>query len=181
LPDDRAPGILAGSFDTLNGRHEMERPAPQAEHRWLQQLVGEWTFDTEYPTGPEGGMTTYRGTESVQPFGELWVVADIQGESPFGPSTSRMTLGYDPAKARFVGTFVGASMPSLWVYEGSLDGDQRALSLESEGPSFTDEGRLAPYRDVLEFQGPDAHTLTSYIQDEDGSWEAFMTMRYRRA
>jgi hypothetical protein len=38
-----------------------------------------------------------------------------------GPATTMMTLGYDPPKRRFVGTFNDSMMTHLWVYDGALD------------------------------------------------------------
>ena len=31
------------------------------------------------------------------------------------------TLGYDPAKKKYVGTFIASVMTHLWIYSGSLD------------------------------------------------------------
>jgi len=52
---------------------------PQQEHQWLQQLVGEWTYEVEGMTGPDQPMETSTGTERVKSVGGLWVVAEGQG------------------------------------------------------------------------------------------------------
>ena len=91
-----------------------------------------------------------------------------------------MTLGFDPAKGTFVGTWIGSMMTHLWVYaEGRLDAGGRVLTLESEGPSMTGEG-LARYRDVVEVVDDDHRTLTGNVLGEDGAWQPMMTVRYRR-
>jgi hypothetical protein len=72
-------------------------------------------------------------------------------------------------------------MHNLWVYEGDLDPAGKALTLESEGPSFAGDGKMAKYRDVIEFQSQDHRTLTSHVLGEDGQWRQFMTALYRRA
>ena len=51
-----------------------------------------------------------------------------------GPSTTIMTLGYDPQKERFVGTFVASMMTHMWHYNGSLDAAEKVLTLDTEGP-----------------------------------------------
>ena len=38
-----------------------------------------------------------------------------------GTATTMMTLGDDPQKKRFVGTWVGSMMTYLSVYDGELD------------------------------------------------------------
>ena len=40
-------------------------PEPQAEHRWLQQLVGAWTLDGEATMELGQPPATFTGTESV--------------------------------------------------------------------------------------------------------------------
>src|SRR3954452_23175039 len=88
------------------------------------------------------------GTESVRSLGGLWIVADGQGEMPGGgAATMVLTLGYDPQKQRFVGTWVGSMMTNLWVYDGTLDAAARVLTLNAEGPSMSGDGRTAKYQD----------------------------------
>ena len=83
-------------------------PEPQAEHRWLQQLVGAWTLDGEATMELGQPPATFTGTERVRSLGDLWFLAEGEGEMPGGgTATTLMTLGYDPQKGRFVGTFIG--------------------------------------------------------------------------
>ncbi len=62
------------------------------------------------------------------------------------PATMLMSLGYDPAKKRFVGTWIGSMMTNLWVYDGELDPTGKILTLNAEGPSFTDKDKVAKYQ-----------------------------------
>lgn len=110
---------------------------PVKEHRWLQKLVGEWSFAGEASMGPDKPPEKFTGTESVRAIGEIWTVAEGQGEMPGGgPSTTMMSLGYDPQQQRFVGTWLGSMMAHLWIYHGSLDAAGNVLTLEAEGPSI---------------------------------------------
>ncbi|MCA8977024.1 MAG: peptide-methionine (S)-S-oxide reductase MsrA [Planctomycetes bacterium] len=156
-------------------------PEPRAEHRWLQQLVGDWTMTSQAPAGQDGASASMPFTESVRSIGGLW----IQGEhrSDFGgtPFTGLMTLGYDPRQQAFVGTWIDTTSSHLWIYRGSLDAERNILTLHAEGPRMDDPTRLAQFRDVLELVTPDHRTLTSSIQGEDGSWTEFMQADYRRA
>ncbi len=155
--------------------------APQKEHQWLQRLVGEWTSEAEVTMEPGKSPETFRGTESVRSLGGFWILAEGQGEMPgCGPATTLMTLGYDPHKKRYLGTFVGSMMTHLWAYDGALDPAERVLTLESEGPSMADQGKMAKYRDVLELKSDDHRVLTSRILGDDGKWQAFMAASYRR-
>jgi hypothetical protein len=108
-------------------------------------------------------------------------VAEGQGEKPGGgPATTLMTLGYDPQKQRYVGTFVGSMMTHLWVYEGALDAAGAVLTLATEGPSFAGEGKMAKYQDVITLESDDHRILISRLLGADGTWHQFMTAHYRR-
>jgi hypothetical protein len=97
-----------------------------------------------------------------------------------GAATTMMTLGYDPQKKRYVGTWIGSMMTHLWVYDGELDTAERVLTLDSEGPAMTGEGKMAKYKDVIEFKSNDHRVLTSHVLGDDGKWHGFMTANYRR-
>jgi len=43
-----------------------------------------------------------------------------------------------------VGTFVGSMMTHLWLYEGEREVNSEVLPLDSEGPSFSGDGKMAP-------------------------------------
>jgi hypothetical protein len=152
---------------------------PQKEHQWLQRLAGEWTFEGEAAM-PDKPTEKFAGTETVRSVGGLWVVAEGRGEMPgCGAVTTLMTLGYDPQKKRFVGTFVGSMMAHLWVYEGTLNGGQ-TLTLETEGPNCGAEGKTAKLKDVIEVKGDAHRVMTSHMLGDDGAWHQFMTAHYRR-
>jgi hypothetical protein len=69
-------------------------------------------------------------------------------------------------------------MTNLWVYDGELTGD--TLTLNSEGPDWEAPGKLANYRDVIEFQDDDHRTLTAFVLGSDGTWSELMKVFYRR-
>lgn len=152
---------------------------PQAEHRWLQRLVGEWTSEVQAIMEPGQPPATMRGTESVRSLGGLWVMGEGHGGAADGePMTSIITLGFDPAKGRFVGSFVASMMTHQWLYEGTLDGN--VLTLDTEGPDFSAEGRTARYQDIVEVVDDDHRMLRSRMLGQDGQWREVMTAHYRR-
>jgi len=156
----------------------------QKQHQWLQQLVGQWTYESEAKMGPDKPAEKFKGTETIRTLGGLWMIAESQGEMP-GGGTAQMviTLGFDPAKGRFVGTFIGSMMTYLWVYDGELDAAGKTLTLSAEGPDMSPgakPGKMVQYRDVIEIVSKDHHILRSLGQSEDGSWVQFMEAHYRR-
>lgn len=154
---------------------------PRKEHQWLQKLVGEWTYETEVIMGADQPLEKSTGTETVRSLGDLWVLAEGQGEMPgCGVATTLMTLGYDSQKQRYVGTWVGSMMTYLWIYDGELDASETVLTLNSEGPSMSGENKMANYKDVIEVKSDDHRVMTSHALGEDGQWHQFMTAHYRR-
>ena len=153
----------------------------QKEHQWLHRLVGEWTYETEAPAEPGKPSEKWTGTESVRSLGGLWVLAEGQGQMPGGgAATMIMTLGYDPQRQRFVGTWIGSMMTYLWVYDGELDAAERVLTLNAEGPDMATEGKMARYKDVIELVSDDHRVMTSHVLGDDGQWQQFMRIDFRR-
>jgi hypothetical protein len=71
-------------------------------------------------------------------------------------------------------------MSQLWIYEGTLDATGKVLTLDTEGPSFTQEGKLAKYQDIIEIKDQDHRLLSSQMLGDDGKWHRFMEAHYRR-
>ncbi|MGH7501786.1 MAG: DUF1579 domain-containing protein [Longimicrobiales bacterium] len=164
-------------------QHEtMKKAEPQKEHRWLEKLVGDWTYEMEAPPEPGKPVETFGGTEHVRSLDGLWFIAEGEGEMPGSePATSIMTLGYDPKQKRYVGTWIGSMMTHLWVYDnGQLDGAGRVLTLEAEGPTMSGDGGMTRYKDVIEFRSDDHRVLTGNVLTGDGTWQQMMTVNYRR-
>jgi Protein of unknown function (DUF1579) len=159
----------------------VQPPEPQKEHLWLEKLVGEWSFETECIMGPGQPPSTHAGTEAVRSMGGVWFLCEGRGDMPGGgTATTLMTLGYDQAKKRYVGTFIGSMMTNLWLYEGQLDASGKILTLDTDGPSFTEPGKTAKYQDIIEIKSDNHRVLSSQALGEDGKWHRFMTANYRR-
>lgn len=100
-------------------------------------------------------------------------------QRPNSRGPRQRTLGYDPQKKRFVGTFIAAAMTHLWPYNGSLDAAGQVLKLDSEGPSVTGDG-MVKYQDIIKFHSDDYRTLWSHFLGAGGKWVPFMKAHYRR-
>lgn len=151
--------------------------ATTAEHAWLKQLTGEWSFFNDADK-PEDRV---EGIETVRMLGELWLVAEAESRLADGaPWRSLMTVGFDPAAGRFRGGWIGSMMAYHWVYDGALSPDGRTLHLESEGPAMDGSEAMQRYRDSIELIGDDERVQRSAVQGDDGQWTDFNITRYRR-
>lgn len=154
---------------------------PQKEHHWLQKLIGEWAYEGEATMEPGKPAEKFKGTESVQSLGGLWIQANGKGEMPDGDTAMMvMTLGFNPQTKRYVGTWIGSMMTHLWLYDGELDVAEKVLTLNSEGPAMCTSDAMTKYRDVIEIVSDDHRTLNSHMLDDDGEWRPFMRADYRR-
>jgi hypothetical protein len=167
--------------ERTHSREVSVKVEPQKEHRWLQKLVGEWTYEQDSEMEP-GKVHKLTGTEVVRAMGDIWVLCEARGEMPDGATAHMMwTFGYEPDKKAFVGTFVGSMMEYMWIYhDGKLDAEEKVLTLETEGPDFAAEGKMTKYKDILEFKSNDERILRSEMLGQDGTWSEFMRQTYRR-
>lgn len=150
---------------------------PQEQHRWLHRMVGAWAFDGEMPGQPG---QTFSGTETVRSLNGLWIVGEGENALPEGGSMDTLvTLGFDPAKDAFVGSFVCSAFTHMWLYRGRLEEGGKRLVLGTEGPSMEGDG-LTAYEDIVTLEDADHRTLTSRMRAKDGQWREVVSMRYRR-
>jgi hypothetical protein len=157
----------------------------EKQHEWLQKFVGEWTYETDATMGPDQPPLKMSGSETVRSIGGIWIVGESQCEMPGGSGvgTMQLTLGYDPQKGKFVGTWLGSMMTYLWVYAGTLDAAGEKLTLETVGPNCEpggDAGKTANFREVVEMRADGQRFFSSSMQQPDGSWNQLMTTRYTR-
>ncbi|MCC9604536.1 DUF1579 domain-containing protein [Blastopirellula sp. JC732] len=156
------------------------------EHQWLQQMVGDWTFEAEMTGPPDEPPLKTKGKEKVRMLGENWLVAEGEGEIPCDELETRptgytcLTIGYSPEKQAMIGTWIGSMMNHMWVYEGSLDLEKGLLILNTSGPKCDGSEGKAQYRESLQLVSPDERLFSSAMQGDDGEWITFMKAVYKR-
>jgi hypothetical protein len=149
-------------------------------HEWLQKLVGEWESDSEVMADPSQPAMKFKGTETGRAVGASWVVLEIKSDSPIGPVTGVLTVGYDGENKKFVGTWIDSATSYLWTYDGSLDAEGKVLTLNTEGPSPIEPGKRCKFREQIEFKSKDHRIFTSSMQGDKGEWTTFVTVNARR-
>lgn len=148
------------------------------QHHWLERLVGDWDVSDDAIAGPPANSTW---TEHVRSLGGLWVLCEGRGTMPDGKTAETlMTLGYDPGRDRYVGTWIGSMMTHLWHYDGVLEPTGNVLTLSSDGPDFDNAGRHLRYQDVITFIDERHRTLTALVNKPGKGWEKLMEMHYWR-
>ena len=154
---------------------------PVKEHEWLKNLHGEWRTEAEMMMGPEGPPATSSGTESVVDLGGLWAFAEGEAQMPDGSGmTYKSGLGYDVSFKEYRGFWIASMSSHLWKYVGELSADGKTLTLNCKGPHMEKDGEEANYRDVHEIIDSNNRTMTSFGQQDDGSWVQFMKVKFTR-
>ena len=98
---------------------EMPVAKPGPEHEALKKLAGTWdaTVEMLHP-----GATAEKGTETNKLLGDgLWVVSDFKSTMGQKPFEGHGVWGYDPAKKKYVGTWVDSMTSALTTSEGTYD------------------------------------------------------------
>lgn len=157
-----------------------DMPPPAPEHAWLQRFVGEWVTVAEITCEPGKPPMKCTGTETSRMLGGFWLVAQGAGDSPEMPFANVLTLGFDPKKGKYIGTWVDSMMSHMWRYEGGVNDAGTTLTLETEGECPGTPGKVSKFREVTEFFGDDHRVFTSSIQGEDGAWSTVVTVDFRR-
>ena len=153
---------------------------PVKEHDWLKQFVGEWEFEAETYMVPDQPPVKSTGTESTRAIGGYWVSAEGKGSYQGAPFTSVFTVGYDPQKKKYIGTWIDSFTSILWVYEGSVDESGKTLTLNTEGPNAMILGKHGQFRETTEFKSKDERLFTATYLDESGQWQKLMSITYKR-
>ncbi|MFN0135297.1 MAG: DUF1579 domain-containing protein [Phycisphaerae bacterium] len=171
--------VLAAS--ALWAFQDMPKPAgPAKEHAFLKQFVGEWTSEWEMMAGPDQPPMKAKGSASGRMIGDFWSVTDVKADWTMGPMSAVLTIGYNPEKKKYVGTWVDSMMNHMWVYEGEVDAAGKVLALNADGPDMTNPSKTAKFRDSFEFKDADNFVLTSEAQDKDGKWMKIGAAKYVR-
>ncbi len=155
-------------------------PVPQPEHRWLERFVGQWVTENESVVEPGKPAMKCQGTMNARMLGGFWVITEVENNMMGTKVNAIQTIGYDPQRKKYVGTWVDSMMNHLWQYSGTVDETGRTLTLEAEGPSFLEEGKTGQFRDTYEFKTKDHIVVTSSMRDKEGNWVTFMTGEAQR-
>ncbi|WP_206028732.1 DUF1579 domain-containing protein [Thalassoroseus pseudoceratinae] len=169
--------LLSG---TAIAQEQPEFPGPTKEHQWLKKFVGEWSMTSKATMGPDQQPIECSGTMQARMIGEFWVVNEMKSTSQGMTGKGLQTIGYDPDKKKYVGTWVDSMTNHIWIYEGTVDETGKKITLEAVGPNIFADGKLNKFRDSYEFQSPDVMIVTSSMLNDDGKWVPFMTGTSRR-
>jgi Protein of unknown function (DUF1579) len=171
--------IVALALSTAAAAHAQdmfEMPKPGPEHELLKKDVGTWDATVEMlmpPAPPSKGVET----NTLGP-GGLWVINDFKSEMMGAPFQGHGIVGWDPAKKKYVGTWVDSMSTSLSVTETTYDPATRSMNgyINSVGP----DGSPMKLKAVTQMKDDDTRVFTLSMPGPDGKEAPSMRITYKR-
>ncbi len=163
-------GALAAAANLQEGGMPMVKPG--AEHKLLASMAGSWNAETEMM-----GMTSHGTYERRVAMNGLWLVSDFESTMMGTPFVGLEILGWDPAKGKYVSTWVDSSSTTISILEGDWDAGTKTLTLAG-GTLDPMSGEEMTMINVVKVKGDDAMTFTMHMGSADSP--AVMTIEYTR-
>jgi hypothetical protein len=170
--------IVAVALCTAAAAHaqDFEMPKPGPEHQILTKEVGTWDATVEMlmpPSPPSKGVET----NTLGP-GGLWIINDFKSEMMGAPFHGHGITGWDPAKKKYVGTWVDSMSTSVAITESTYNAADRSMTgyINTVGP----DGSPARLKAVTQMQDDDTRVFTMYMPGPDGKEAPSMRITYKR-
>src|SRR5262245_16496205 len=106
-----AAGLVWAGQDKGKGQQEPPMPKPSKEHGFLKEGAGTWDTVMKFKMAPDQPEQEIKGVETCEMLGEFWILFDIKAEMFGTPWRGHGTLGFDPEKKKYVGTFIDSMSP----------------------------------------------------------------------
>jgi hypothetical protein len=148
-------------------------PGPGPEHKKLAEMVGEYTC--EMKTGDQ----TFKGSATfTMELGGLWLVQNFTCDMGGMKFEGRGATTYDPAKKKYVGTWIDSMAPALATSEGTMDPKTGVTTEMMDGMAGPD-GKPAKYKAVSTPKDY-GFDFAMYVVGADGKDTPMMTIVYRK-
>lgn len=138
-------------------------PKASKEHEILKLEEGNWDAEVTMfmgPAGPYSPPHKSKGKESNRMIGDFWIVSDFTGEFEGMKFTGRGQFGYDPAKKKYVGTWIDSFSPNDTKMVGTWDAEKKTMTYETSGVGM--DGNPSKGKNVVVY-GDDSRKMTMYV------------------
>jgi len=171
-----AAGTIAVAAVRPAALFPQEMPKPTAEHKLIHQGIGTWegTLTMHMP-----GMSTepVPSTEVVTAMGPFWTTSRFECDFMGMPFVGAGSMGYDPNKKKYLGTWIDNMSPALAVMEGEMDKESGKLTMHYEAMNMM-TGKLSPHSNVMTMT-ENSYKLEFYMGEGDAAMHT-MTIEMQR-
>jgi hypothetical protein len=158
-----------------------QMPTPGPEHQVLKMDEGTWDAVIEGTPAPGAPPMTSKGTEVDRiGCGGLCLISDFKGEIMPGMTFEGHGVStWDPAKKKYVGSWVDSISQGLAVSEATWDAAAKRMSGWMEGPDMT--GKVVKMTSTGEYRdNGNTRVMTMFVPGPDGKDMQVMRITYTR-
>jgi hypothetical protein len=157
-------------------------PAPPKvgpEHAQLRKEAGVWDATVEMSEAPGQKPQISQGTETATLIANgLWLVSDFKADFGGQPFEGHGVTGYDPAKKKYVGTWVDTWSTALGTSEGTFDPATKKSTAYMDAPDMT--GKMIKMKMETEWKDDDTRVFTMWSPGPDGKSFPGLKITYKR-
>lgn len=166
------------AFAALATTLTAQAATPAAEHKQLATRAGTWNAVIEMNADPQAAKS--KGTsQQTMACGGLWLIDDFHADLGGMPFHGHGTTGYDPAKGKYVGSWVDSMSTALMTLEGSYDKAGKVLTMTGMAPG--PDGKPVLHRFVTTHRDAATDVFEMFVVGPDGKDLKVMTITYTRA
>jgi hypothetical protein len=154
-------------------------PTPGPEHEVFKAEVGTWDAVVEITPAPGAPAMKSAGVEvNTVGCGGLCLISDFKAEMMGTAFEGHGIATWDPAKKKYVGTWMDSMSTGLSASESTYDPAAKKWSGWMEGPDMT--GRIARSRTVVEWRDANTRVFTMHSTGPDGKEVEALRITYTR-
>jgi len=145
--------FVLGAFASVVAAQAPPKPGPEQD--MLKKFEGEWDATANFGGNESKGNASYK-----MGLGGLWLLMDYKGEFAGAKFEGRGATGYDPAKKKYVTTWIDSMSPSVLLMEGAFDKEGKTYTETGEGPGM--DGKPMKMKSTYEFKDNDTIIFIMY-------------------
>jgi len=158
---------------------EMPMPKPGPEHKVLAMDEGTWDATVEMFMAPGAPPMVSQGTEvNTLGCGGLCLITDFKADMGGMPFHGHGTATWDPARKKYVGTWVDSMSTGVMTSEGTYDAATKTSTAWSESTSPT--GEKVKQKGVVVYKDPGTRVFTMSMPGPDGKDMQTMKITYKK-
>lgn len=134
---------------------------PVEEHKMLKAEVGTWKAEMKmWMPGTEEPLIA-QGQEVNKMMGDFWVMSDFSASIMGQPFEGKATLGYDPVKKKYIGTWCDNMNAHMSFMEGTYDKATKTMTMMVTGTG--PDGKPSKGKNVIENKDDGSRVFTMYM------------------
>ena len=171
-------GLLG--LSTFSSAQESPVPKPTPEHQRLAHNVGTWDATIKsWMQGPQSEPVVSKGVEihKLMP-GGLWALSEFHGKFGDMDFHGQGQTGYDPAKKKYIGTWVDSMAPTIMMMEGDFDPQTKTLTMYAKGTGPDGKPYDAKMVEVYKDKENRVFTMSMKSDETKGEFVKMMEISY---